>query len=331
MIGTDLRDYILTQKEGHDGSNPHLATAPDGTPVFIRLSAALIAGAEYAATVQSFLARYRQLHHPSLIKVRDYWIADGPPGWLVLVTEVANGGCLRSLAQRHGPLAADRLIDLLRPLAEAIDFLHAAGITHANIKPDNLLLRAGMPCVDVPRLPPCRPEFAACVTADYAAPEQCRGQPDPPSDQYSLAASYVELRLGRPLFFPNRPTDPASLQNHLEERGERFLKSYRLKLWKLIDKLPLVRKVPIWWGRWFTRPMTGVATRQGSERRFPDMVSLINCHLEQEPDLEPLPAAEREVLRIAVAKAPEQRYPSCVAFVQALEAASASRRAVAGA
>jgi hypothetical protein len=44
-------------------------------------------------------------------------------------------------------------------------------------------------------------------------------------------------------------------------------------------------------------------------------------HLDNVPNLEPLPEAEKAVLLKALAKKPDERYPSCVAFVEALEAA----------
>ena len=46
--------------------------------------------------------------------------------------------------------------------------------------------------------------------------------------------------------------------------------------------------------------------------------SAMRAHLEAPPDLEPLPAAEKAVLRKALAKDPFQRYTSCCAFVSEL-------------
>lgn len=46
--------------------------------------------------------------------------------------------------------------------------------------------------------------------------------------------------------------------------------------------------------------------------------AVINGHLAGEPDLSMLPAAERPVVRRALAKTPRHRWPSCAAFVAAL-------------
>ena len=53
-----------------------------------------------------------------------------------------------------------------------------------------------------------------------------------------------------------------------------------------------------------------------------DFVDVMTRHLEQPPDLSALPPAEQAVLRRALAKKPEQRYPSCRAFVNELIKAS---------
>lgn len=52
-----------------------------------------------------------------------------------------------------------------------------------------------------------------------------------------------------------------------------------------------------------------------------DFVSLMKSHLEETPDLAPLAEAEQKVLLRALAKTPSERFPSCIAFVRALEQA----------
>ena len=48
---------------------------------------------------------------------------------------------------------------------------------------------------------------------------------------------------------------------------------------------------------------------------------LFHKHTHETPDLDPLPAAERRVLLKALAKTPDDRYPSCLAFAKALREA----------
>lgn len=55
-----------------------------------------------------------------------------------------------------------------------------------------------------------------------------------------------------------------------------------------------------------------------------DMMEMMMNHLERQPVLDPLPAAEQRVLLKALAKDPHQRYESCSAWIQELELAVAA-------
>jgi serine/threonine protein kinase len=59
-----------------------------------------------------------------------------------------------------------------------------------------------------------------------------------------------------------------------------------------------------------------------------NLMAIMFEHLEKTPDLAPLPPAEQEVLRKALSKDPEQRYPTCLAWYQDLEEAVARSGAV---
>ncbi|MBA2226906.1 MAG: tubulin-like doman-containing protein [Thermogemmata sp.] len=67
-----------------------------------------------------------------------------------------------------------------------------------------------------------------------------------------------------------------------------------------------------------TRPFHGTNTRQ-----------LLMQHLSGTPDVEPLPEGDREVIRRALRKVPEERWPSCMEMVQALRASGEGRIVVA--
>ncbi|MCI0680862.1 MAG: protein kinase [Gemmataceae bacterium] len=62
------------------------------------------------------------------------------------------------------------------------------------------------------------------------------------------------------------------------------------------------------------RPFTGTTMRQ-----------LVLQHLQGAPDVSPLPMRDRAIVQRALAKNPDERYPTCVEFVQALIAAGAAK------
>jgi len=194
----NMHGYRLTKKLVIDGHRSYLGVSPDGVAVFIRLSAAIVRDVEAGETVQ-FLTRYRALDCRSLIKVRDFWIEQDN---LVLVTDLADGVSLKDRLRQQKAFATHELIPLFALLGEATDCLHRHGILHRDIRPSSLLLHGGRVYLDVPCRTTLVPRVAGSILFSpcYTAPEVLLRAESPQSDQYSLAASYVELRLGRTMF-----------------------------------------------------------------------------------------------------------------------------------
>jgi serine/threonine protein kinase len=207
-----VRGYTLTRPLCCDGKRPYYGVSPDGLPVFVRLAAAVVSDETSAEPVLHFLSRYRQLNHPSLIKVRDSW-TEGRH--LALVTAFADGRCLNDRLRQQGPIDGRELVSLFTPLAIGIDFLHHHGMLHGDVSPANLLLHGDAPLLDVPRL--WSNKLCIFVKPSYTAPEVVRGEEFEQSDQYSLAASYTKLRLGRPIFPSDHLSDRISTMTAFRE------------------------------------------------------------------------------------------------------------------
>jgi tetratricopeptide (TPR) repeat protein len=146
------------------------------------------------ASDPEFLARFRRearvaasLSHPNLIGVYDYAEGEERP---YLVMEYVPG---ENLAER---LAADAATDcegLARQLLGALDHIHAAGIVHRDVKPQNVLIDADGSAklidfgIALPRDATSLTSTGNLLgTARYIAPEVMSGQPATErSDLYS--------------------------------------------------------------------------------------------------------------------------------------------------
>src|SRR5262249_9621961 len=77
-----------------------------------------------------------RLEHPNIIPMYNSGIDEGIP-WMAM--RLVAGGTLSSLL-KGGSLDASRLVAVLRGIAGALDFAHAQGVVHRDVKPQNVLL-----------------------------------------------------------------------------------------------------------------------------------------------------------------------------------------------
>ena len=140
------------------------------------------------------------LRHPHLVTVFDV-LMEGPN--VVLVMELVDGPSLAELlAERR--LSPDETLEILRPVADALDHAHASGIVHRDVKPPNILVgRAGAELADLGiahALESTRITAHGSVvgTPAYMAPEQLHGEePSKAADVYALGAVAYEMLAGR--------------------------------------------------------------------------------------------------------------------------------------
>jgi serine/threonine protein kinase len=142
------------------------------------------------------------LDHPGLVRLHDGGSVDGCP---FVVTDLVEGPTLAERIATGPPLAPGAVRRLGAQLADALAYVHAAGIVHRDVKPANVLLGGG----GRPRLADfgiARTLDATAATADgcvvgtaaYLAPEQVRGERvAPATDVYALGLVLLEAVTGR--------------------------------------------------------------------------------------------------------------------------------------
>lgn len=150
-------------------------------------------------TDELFLERFRregmhvaQLDHPNIIPIYD---AGEDRGRLFLAMRMVDGMTLAEHI-RADPLTASESLELLAPIADALDAAHAIGLVHRDIKPQNILVTdAGHPYLA--DFGVAKGVGSAGLTASggfvgtlhYAAPEQILGTATvPETDIYALTA-----------------------------------------------------------------------------------------------------------------------------------------------
>jgi eukaryotic-like serine/threonine-protein kinase len=150
------------------------------------------------------------LSHPNVVTIFDFG-TDQRTAWLVM--ERLPGPTLAKLVTDQGPLPVEHVIGYGRQCAEGLAAAHAAGITHRDVKPANLMLAADGHCVlvdlGIARLAGASTSTQLALTGKgtilgtvaYVAPEIITGQtPGPPADQYALGAVLFSLLTGHAPF-----------------------------------------------------------------------------------------------------------------------------------
>ncbi len=83
-----------------------------------------------------------RLDHPNIVRVTDFGIDPAGGGTPYLVMEHLEGEGLNDYLERSGPLDPDRAIELLGAIADGLDYAHAQGILHRDLKPHNVIIAA---------------------------------------------------------------------------------------------------------------------------------------------------------------------------------------------
>ncbi|HET8628074.1 MAG TPA: serine/threonine-protein kinase, partial [Thermomicrobiales bacterium] len=175
--------------------------------------------------MSDFLARFARearaaaaLQHPHILPVWDYGEQAGVP---YLVLPYLDGGTLGDRLRR-GPLLPATALGYLRQLAEALDYAHARGFVHRDVKPANLLFDAHdrLYLADFGIVKALEETTGLTQTGtgvgtpEYIAPEQAQGRADARSDLYALGVIAYQLLAGR-VPFSGRSTTEVLLQ-HLQ-------------------------------------------------------------------------------------------------------------------
>jgi len=166
---------------------------PDGSWAALKIPISLD-----AATGRSFIAElqnWTSMIHENVVRVQDYNIMPLPYFELEL--------CDGTLATLERPVSPDHAAWLLFNVCEGLKYAHARGILHRDLKPQNIMLRDGVPKISDWGLSKVMTQSRTTTvsggfTAYYAAPEQITNKPkDQRTDIWQLGVILYELVTGQ--------------------------------------------------------------------------------------------------------------------------------------
>jgi eukaryotic-like serine/threonine-protein kinase len=156
-----------------------------------------------------------RLDHPNVVTLFDMLDEDGRP-WVVM--ELVPARSLAQVVREDGTVAPARAARLGTAVLSALEAAHAAGITHRDVKPGNILI-ADDGRIKLTDFGIARSAEDSALTStglllgspSYIAPEVVRGSPaGPAADLFGLGATLYAAVEGRP---PFRGDDPIATLN----------------------------------------------------------------------------------------------------------------------
>jgi serine/threonine-protein kinase len=167
-----------------------------------------------------------RLNHPNTVSIIDY--GQSPDGLLYLAMEYLRGPTLTQLIARESPLPVGRVLDIVCQILAGIEEAHLAGVVHADLKSDNIIVdqrRAGTDVVKIVDFGIARLVTAPrdgddrniCGTPEYMAPEVISGAPPGyAADLYAVGIILYELLTCQTPFFGGTTIEILSRQLRAE-------------------------------------------------------------------------------------------------------------------
>jgi Tol biopolymer transport system component len=167
--------------------------------------AAILGGERFLTEIKTTA----NLQHPHILPLHDSGEAGGT---VYYVMPYVEGESLRERLTREQQLPVEEAVQIALEVADALEYAHAQGVIHRDVKPENILLHGGHALVaDFGiALAASRSEGATRMTETgmslgtpaYMAPEQAMGERaiTPKADIYALGAVLYEMLSGEPPF-----------------------------------------------------------------------------------------------------------------------------------
>jgi len=148
------------------------------------------------------------LNHPAIVTVHDIG-RDEETDTSFIAMEFVEGQNLKEVLSQGRALSFEQIADIVAQVAEALDFAHAKGIVHRDVKPANIILlegnRAKITDFGIAKIASGSANLTSTGqflgTPNYMAPEQIKGAPvDGRTDIFALGICLYECLTRRKPF-----------------------------------------------------------------------------------------------------------------------------------
>ncbi len=232
--GDSIEQYRIVRLLGQGGSGSvyQAVHTPDGMIVALKLlRASGDLDSEHSKRFQREARMLTALRHPNIVSVLGVFDTAGRS---VIAMEFVDGVPLGDLIQPGCGMPLDEVLRVARGVAEALSVAHAAGITHRDLKPGNILVTrqdGQAKLVDFGAAKQSRSTLGESVAGftstgnglligspAYMSPEQAEGDPvDARSDIFSFGSLLYEMVSGVRVF--ERRTMFASMSAVVREQA----------------------------------------------------------------------------------------------------------------
>lgn len=211
IIGKKIGRYDIQELIG-EGGMAHVYSAFD--PEINRTVAAKILKSEHCLDeehVRRFIKEGKAagaLTHPNIVTVYDVGEIEGAP---YIMMELLEGQTLGDLLKEKVRLPTETIIQIAIELANALDYAHAHGVVHRDMKPDNIVLATDYQSLKITDFGIARVETIGdkdntrvgmmLGTPRYMSPEQASGERvDGRSDLFAVGVILYEMITGKKAF-----------------------------------------------------------------------------------------------------------------------------------
>jgi serine/threonine protein kinase/Rieske Fe-S protein len=239
LAGRVLGHYEVKQLLGYGNINAIYAAQEQSQGRTVMLTAFTMPETFSPQARERFVTRFTQvastlvrLDHPYILPTHDFGTQFGYP---YLITPFVMGGSLAKVVRQETRCTPERVLQILKQIAEGLEYAHQNGIVHGTLKPATILLddeqnvritgfglanilkMRGIETIDPPHAHIMSIAGTFLGTAEYVAPEIVQGAPaDARSDVYSLGIMLFELLTGK-LPFKGEDSFAVAMQ-HVQQR-----------------------------------------------------------------------------------------------------------------